>query len=267
VAAKQRHKVIIVDIEDVVNVREGALAMLLSVMKEIDNSKSRHKARIVGSVPKDEGANSVLESSGFYEFVTRHGRQHTPKGKNIMRRGVARTAPHFLGNEVRKSMETIWGAPGRNPVLRNMIFEMMRNSCDHAFVEEDETQWHLAISHDIQNKVVKFSFVDNGRGIIQSLKSDTPFKKIINFFSGNDDILETAFRNGIESRTGFKWRGKGLPSIFEGYREGYIKNLLVISNDVILHFDVGNKRILPHSYKGTYYYWEIDSTCKRMCYV
>jgi len=259
--ARSGRKFIILDLAEVVDIREGAIAMLLSVMDEI----SKTNVNITGTEPREPNAKIILEKSGFYKFVNRRIKLGPIKTKNIMRNGISVTSPNFLSQEVKSAMETVWGTEGRNPVLRSIIFEMMRNSCDHAFSHTKDVSWHLSISHDEEKNVVKFSFVDNGSGIINTLKS-TALKKFFGLFSGNEDILDTAFKNGIESRTGLKWRGKGLPSIFEGFSEGYVTNLLVISNNVLLHFDQSKKVTLPISYKGTYYYWEIDRTCKQMCF-
>jgi hypothetical protein len=260
--ARSGRKVIVLDLAHVMDIREGAIAMLLSVMNEIGRSNA---VNITGTEPRDALAKSVLEKSGFYKFVNRRSKMTPVKTKNIMRNGVSVTSPNFLSQEVKNSMETVWGEEGRNPVLRTVIFEMMRNSCDHAFSKIKDVSWHLSISHDEEKNLVKFSFVDNGAGIINTLKANA-LKKVVNLFTGSEDMLDTAFKNGIESRTGLKWRGKGLPSIFESFSDGYIKNLLVISNDVLLHFDHSKKETLPIAYKGTYYYWEIDRDCKQMCF-
>lgn len=259
--ARSGRKLIILDLTEVVDIREGAIAMLLSVMNEI----SKTNVGITGTEPRDSNAKLILEKSGFYKFVNRRTKAAPVKTKNIMRTGISVTSPNFLSQEVRNSMDTVWGEEGRNPVLRTIIFEMMRNSCDHAFSKTKDISWHLSISHDEEKNLVKFSFADNGAGIINTLKANA-LKKVVNLFTGNEDILDTAFKNGIESRTGLKWRGKGLPSIFESFSDGYVKNLLVISNDVLLHFDQSKKEKLPISYKGTYYYWEIDQNCKQMCF-
>jgi len=55
-------------------------------------------------------------------------------------------------------------------------------------------------------------------------------------------------------------RNKGLPAIKSGFDDGLLKNLKVLTNNVILHFDNGNdsksinKKI---EFKGTLYRWVI----------
>jgi hypothetical protein len=257
---------ILINLVNVVDLREGAIAMLLSVMQEI-----QYSVVISGILPRDTKARLTLEMSGFFKIASVKGPRPNHLSENIMRTGKKGDLPHFLGDDIKTAMGTVWGIKGRNPYLRTEIFEMMRNSCDHAFQSHKEVRWHFSISHDISNNIVKFSFVDNGNGILDTMK--TPLKKVLSFFKDNTDLLETAFKDGIESRTKLSWRGKGLPTIFENVTEGLIKNFLVISNNVFLHFDSKdrnnieiNRKILPAQYRGTYYYWEIDTTCVRACF-
>lgn len=252
---------IVVNLSTVKEIREGAIAMLLSVMKDLE----KRKINIVGTIPLDPAAKKVLEDSEFFKFVERHEVKDSIKTKNILRTGIKGTSPNFLGLEIRKAMNTVWGVSGRNPLLHTVIFEMMRNSCDHAFENKKQVRWHLSISHDSLKNLTKYSFVDNGIGIIPTLKQSV-LRRVIRIFTGNSDILNTAFTNGIESRTGLPWRGKGLPTIFENYNENYIKTLVVITDNVYLDFDKNIKEELPISFKGTYYYWEVDKSCNKVCF-
>ena len=108
--------------------------------------------------------------------------------------------------------------------------------------------------------------VDNGKGIIKTFASGL-LKSFINLFQDNTDILTTAFHDGIASRTGLSWRGKGLPTIFELSSDKIISNLVVITNDVYIAFDRNIIVTLPVSYSGTYYYWEMDQNCEQSYFI
>lgn len=248
--------------DDTTEIGEGAIAMFLSVINELVESGVILK----GTKPKPGIERDKLEKSGIFKYTGGLVEVKNRDSKSTILRTGGRTAGHVnLSEEIKKSNETVWGEKGRNPPLRGSVFEMMRNSCDHAFKNEHNIVWHFGISHDEQNKQVKFSFVDNGRGIIKSF-TEGFLSRVINLFTDNADLLETAFKNGIESRTGLSWRGKGLPTIFENYEDGYFRNLVVISNDVYLDFDNKLQKKLSTQFAGTYYFWIMDEKCVKSCF-
>ncbi len=243
--------------DDVIEIGEGAISMLLSVINELGNNA----ILVRGTKPKNASANATLEKSGFFKYITTIlSAENLNTKNNILRTGDNKTPSSELAAEVRKSMETVWGVHSRCPRLFGGVIEMVRNSCDHAFKTEEGITWHFGLSHFEEAKLVKFSFVDNGKGIIKTFISGL-LKRFVNLFQDNTDILTTAFRDGIESRTGLSWRGKGLPTIFELSSDKIVSRLVVITNDVYIDFDRNIKVTLPVSYSGTYYYWEVDSNC------
>jgi hypothetical protein len=249
--------------DNISEIGEGAIAMLLSVMEELKSKR----VFVKGTKPNNPDAKDILEKSGFFNYVRGKVADQNKKTKNtILKTGSKLTHQKILANEIRKGMETVWGMSGRNPLVYSSTVEMMRNSCDHAFKKSTNIKWHLALSHEDSTNSVKFSFVDNGKGIIKTFTEQSVLKKVLHLFKDNTDLLETAFKDGIESRTGLSWRGKGLPTIFENYTEKYIKNLVVISNDVYIDFDRNIKRKLVTPFKGTYYYWIVDQSCEKACF-
>lgn len=246
-----------INMENVVEIGNGAISMLLSVIYDLGNNGILVK----GTKPKNKEANAILEKSGFFKYIKTILSDENSNSKNrILRTGDSKTPSTELAEEVRKSMETVWGINARCPRLYGGIFEMVRNSCDHAFKNSELTTWHLGLTHIEEENKVKFSFVDNGKGIIKTFLSGI-LKNVLNLFHGNTDILLTAFSDGIESRTGLSWRGKGLPSIYEMRADNIITKLIVITNDVYIDFDEKIHVTLPVSYSGTYYYWEINKEC------
>lgn len=251
---------IFIDLADVNEFGEGAIAMLLTVIKEIRDFAPRKPIR--GNQPKSETASDVLEKSGFFKHVAGHtiSEKNQSEKNTMVTYGNANKAPSFLPKIIHQAMDTVWGRPGRNPLLYNVAFEMIRNSCDHAFKKDNMIKWYLASTFLDDQNLVKFSFVDNGKGILKTL-NEGRLKNALNLFTGNVDILITAFKNGIKSRTGLSWRGKGLPDIFENYEENFIRNLIVITNDVFIDFDRKIQHKLDTPFAGTYYFWIVDQHC------
>lgn len=255
----KKGKNININMEGVTEIGNGAISMLLSVINELGNNA----ISIKGTKPKDVAAKSVLEKSGFFKYIrTVISDENSNSKSTILRTGDNKTPSTELAEEVRKAMDTIWGVNARCPRLYGGIFEMFRNSCDHAFKNAEPVTWHLGLTHlDDENKV-KFSFVDNGVGILHTFKTSI-IQSVINYFKDNSDLLMTAFKDGIESRTGLSWRGKGLPAIHEMFTDNIIAKLIVISNDVYIDFEQDIQINLPVSYSGTYYYWEINKECTK----
>jgi hypothetical protein len=260
---KKYTSIINVNLKDVVEIGEGAIVMLLSVIQELNENG----VRVIGDKPKDKFCNATLEKSGFFRFVkTQISNENLLSKNSILRTGHENSFNSELAIEIEKSMETIWGIKSRCPLLYGGVYEMIRNSCDHAFSLKSKITWHFAINHNDSIKSVKYAFVDNGKGIIKSYTSGL-WKNIVGVFKNNAEFLKEAFNQGIDSRTKLPWRGKGLPFIYELFEDGVIKNLVVISNNVYLDFENKIYRVLDKNYKGTYYYWEIDENCVKSNFI
>ena len=241
------------------DIGEGAICMLLSVIHELNDLD----LYVRGTKPDNKAVNSILERSGFFSYLNAYVSKENISTKNkILKTGSEKTKYTLFAKEVNSAMDTIWGVRARCPELYGGLMEMNRNACDHAFSIKQKITWHCGFSHFENEKKVKFVFVDNGKGIIDSFTSTSFMKSVLKVFKDNTDLLITAFNDGIESRTGLSWRGKGLPTIYEMYRENVIKKLVVITNNVYIDFDRQIHITLPVSYRGTYYYWEIDNNCK-----
>src|SRR6185312_13335893 len=261
----KRHSSIGINIlmNKVTDIGEGAIAMLLSVLEEFKEKR----VLVRGNKPENKSAKDILEKSGFFKYVGGIVSDQNKVTKNtILKTGAKGTHQKVLAVEIRKAMETVWGIYGRNPCVYSTTVEMMRNSCDHAFKRPTNIKWHLAVTHDEGANLVKFSFVDNGKGIIRTFTEQSLLVIVLHYFKDTVDLLETAFTDGIESRTGLSWRGKGLPTIFENYTDGYIRNLVVICNDIYIDFDNNIKVKLKVPFNGTYYYWIVDKNCKKACF-
>ena len=62
----------------------------------------------------------------------------------------------------------------------------------------------------------------------------------------------------MESSTGLHYRGKGLPKIYNDYKNQALKKLYIAANDVFADFDNGTFIELKKPLNGTFLYWEIS---------
>jgi len=250
------------NLRDVTDIGVGAISMLLSVMEELRGQGIRFR----GTKPDNIDAKNVLERSGFMKFVHGNVSIENKNSKNIIFTGNKRTHHTEILDAIHDSMETVWGVKGRSQLLYGTIVEMIKNSCKHAFKSDKNVRWHFAVSHDQMTNTVKFSFVDNGIGVVSSHEKDNLLRKFGGIFRNNAEFIEGAYTEGIKSKTGLSWRGTGLPTIYETFDFGIIKNLAVITNDVYCNFDSNSKLILNNQFKGTYYFLEVNKDCFKQCF-
>jgi hypothetical protein len=252
-AHRNPYRMIYINLSKVEKITQGAIAMLLSVLKAV----SKYKIKIIGNKPRNAEAKKILESSGFFSHVFGAIEKDNYNTANtIVTRGRNNVEPEKSAAIVQSAMKCIKGIQYRNQAIQGMLIELMANSINHAFPDRILKEWVLSVSHHDTEKKVSFSFVDNGVGIIDTLR--LTFKQhIAHVFKGNDDLLLTAFKGQIGSRTGLKYRGKGLPSILKKFNKKKFSNLVVITNDVFLDFETNKFVVLNSSFNGTYYYWEL----------
>lgn len=255
-----KHNRFFLDLREVDYIGEGGIAMFLSVISDLQ----RRGVYCRGTKPTNVKIKDALEKSGFFKQMTTKINPKNRVTKNdILTTGTSLTPQQVVVPQIHQAMKTVWKQGGRCPVLFCSIGEMMRNSIDHAFSDQQNTIWHLGVSHFEEENLVKFSFVDNGEGIIGNYRKEdnNAFDAFLNFFTNNSDVLKNAFEDGIESSTGLPWRGTGLPTIYEMYQDGHVKKFVVITNKCYLDFEKNFFKEMDVSFEGTYYYWEIDTTC------
>ncbi|MGL4412104.1 MAG: hypothetical protein ACRCTF_08285 [Bacteroidales bacterium] len=245
-----------IDLSQVTNIDIASITILLSVVNDL----GENGVKVKGNLPINQTAYEVIKNSGFLDHLKSNHPCVISKNA-ILKRGDVKTTQTELSAEIPKITQTVWGEASRLPPLYECLVEMMINSCDHAFDNKSNVRWYLSVSHlENQNRVI-FSFVDNGKGIVNTLKQ-TKLKRFFSMFKDNIDMLKTAFDEGHESRTGLEWRGKGLTTICENAKNNYICNLKVITNDVFIDFDnKSSGRKLRNTYQGTCYLWEINLNC------
>lgn len=149
--------------------------------------------------------------------------------------------------------------------IKSVLLEICANAIEHSGTRNK--QWLLGIMYE-KEKVI-FTVSDVGRGILETLY--IKFKKKIAYFftKSRDEILMQAFyekyNEPTNSSTKENNRNKGLPSIKTNFDNGTIKNLIVLTNNVILHFSDKRKcKVLKKGaarLKGTLFQWELTQEC------
>jgi len=253
---------ILFDFEEAETISNGAMTILLSHIGWLKD----HGISSSCTYPIHKEARLEFISSGFLSFFKTIGQRYYNKSLNdIVARGNIHTDSVLTAKIIRQSTRTIWGLSDRNLKLQGLLIELMANTINHAYHNsKNQKGWYFSVSHNLKNHSVKFCFVDNGSGILNTihLKFKEKIANIIGL-NKNQTIIEKAFQGEFGSRTRLTNRGRGLKVVKKLFDESYIKNLKVLTNNVLYDFDNQKINELSQNFQGTFYFWEIDKNCNR----
>ena len=268
---------VFVGLRQVKEIDYDALVVLVSALVRF----KAMKINFAGDFPKEGKSSQVLRQSGFLDIVNGNEvfadtdeYEINPAQKHVIStHGQKVVRSDLTAKLIENAAQTVWGERRRCQGIQTALIEMMMNTFAHADpMMEKGKHWWLSINHSDAEKLVRFSFVDYGVGIFNSLESKGPGNKwygaIPRMFEkyryGNNAKLLDLILQGELHRTvtGEYFRGQGLPGIRECLEEGWLKNLHIISNDVHADVGKGNYVQLKRSFSGTFYYFELDADCK-----
>jgi hypothetical protein len=138
------------------------------------------------------------------------------------------------------------------------LTEIIGNAVEHG-IENKKINWWLTQELDRKNKIITYTFVDMGNGIIDThKKAGLPF---IYWFKSDSNIVLDAFYGKLGSSTKIANRGKGLPQLRKMIESEIVSDILIITNRVSLSYkDNGFKSSKNPNFVGTYYSWSIKQT-------
>jgi hypothetical protein len=232
-----------------------------------------HNISFNGDFPKNEAVRDLLIESGFFEFlyfkISEKERYNMSTNNKITTHAWKKVDSLLTSKIISNASEVIWGQEKRCTGVQKCFIELMHNTNNHADANERGAKhWFLSVQHNKIDKIVKFSFIDFGIGIFDSLnskKNDSKWfewkQKLTQYFAFNDNselmrlILEGKLHQTV---TGNYFRGKGLPGIYESLKRKQINSLHIISNDVYCDVENDAYRILSNKLTGTFVYWELN---------
>lgn len=251
-------KQINIDLEKVVLMDFQAICLLLSVIDELTNNG----IKVIGNYPNDEFCKKVFMESGFLsKMLDADGKPFDIKTKNfILETGHTKTKNQHIAKAIMSAMESFLGKKRRFQPIYTIIMEVCSNSVEHAYNNRPK-HWRLGICQK-DDKII-FTMVDTGVGILKTLHRK--FYHILSdrvTYNDDTDILYNAFKRKYGSSTELVNRNKGLPCVLDKFNKGYIKNLKLCTNKVLLDFNnPKNKISLNNDFKGVLFYWELDKNC------
>lgn len=258
-SGRQKVKSVKFELREITHIDIGAICLLLSKLNEL----SRKKINNWGTFPKNKECRKFIEESGFLDRMRdlSSGISFSRSNENlILNRGFNKTDNAATAKEIRKAVCHLTGVMQNYKPIYSIAQEICANSVEHANEKEYKKNWLFTTSY-LPNMVV-FTMTDIGEGILKTLRRKFVKQIQESFFYNAVDVLVNAFEKQYESRTKDPNRNKGLPKIYKTASENYIKNLIVVTNNVLLDFDNPHKsKILKNTFKGTFYYWTLNKEC------
>lgn len=247
------------DLSKVRKVDYSSICVLIAIIRDLKTKQ----IFLRGNFPENNYCKQQIIESGLLTFM------YDDKGKAFERSEKSDLLFVEKGGKILRKSEnikisktiknTVFHLTGEDkhlPKLRTILLEICGNSLEWSGTRN--RQWLFGVKYE--DKKAIFTITDVGKGILKTLNIKLRHKlKDVFTFNSDDQILLGAFEKKYDSSSHKVNRNKGLPSIKNGFENGIICNLSVLTNGVILHFnrDKDSKVFNKNKFDGTLYRWEI----------
>lgn len=246
-----------IDLEEVKKIHPEAVAAFVAIME------STNEGNVVGNTPRDRDCARRLQSFGFFEHV-KGGPSHGETAGTIRKKHTGRKVEGDTARDIIEfGLRNLNGFPSTKHGPTYTIFtEAMTNTFQHADQREGRQKWWAAVYYDAAKQAACFTCVDVGVGILESFN----FRQRWNLWVQRAGLLKQMDQgeklrrllNGdVPSRTGEKYRGRGLPRMKESCNAGRINNLSILSNKAFADIGQNAYQELTNDFRGTIIYWEV----------
>ena len=263
-AQKFRHYLLVKETTvylDLGGVTKFTAEMLLLIRSFMDGSSLHRGVR--GNLPADPAIATEFKASGFFAGFTRPPTGlPAPKGLMLHHSRVAvhaDVAAKLVEFAVREaSIEP----PAAAACYRTLV-EVMTNTHNHAMTLNDgaptgsRVRWSASVY--CRNGVAYFSFIDLGIGIAASIPARALVQRAGATISsyGRRHLLSDAFLGRLGSVTRKPGRGLGLPRIRQEAQDGHLRDLLVLTSDVVGAVADLDFRPAGGTLRGTLFRWRV----------
>ena len=259
---------LLIDLKSVQHIDFASTMLLQSICDELE--KTKPICLIYGSSPLKVSCKQYLLDSGFldnkvnmagkpYELSTTSENMKIAKGNEKLKDEQIKK----LADMEKRIYKHLSGKDGQQYKRISIIKEICGNTVDWSKAEHD--QWSLGMKFE-EDKVIVVA-LDLGQGILESISRNfTEFIKDMLEKNSHVDILDGAFNRKYGSKSKLRNRNRGLPSIKHANTLGHIKDLVVLTNNVLLDFTTSenSRKFANHrsrAFSGTLYSWIVDSSC------
>lgn len=255
-----KNVIVFIDLFNVQYMTTDAVMYLLAIICNMKNRTER-KISFKGNQPKDAEACKLLQQSGFFRFVKSAATRINQNGNNVQ----IISGQDVNGEIIKELVEFI----NRNcftkikftQELYDVFVELMNNTVQHAYDKSEilsERNWYLYASANKEK--IKIVFLDTGLGIAETVHRD--WGEYFRDIARKDDgyYVESALKGEFRSRTGKKYRGNGLPAVYNYSKRDEVnrfqihtgKSISKVQNNGELYSKEAEQPLY-----GVLYYWEI----------
>ncbi|MHB8653870.1 MAG: hypothetical protein ACYDA9_08330 [Terriglobia bacterium] len=257
-----RERNVFVDLASIGIITPDAVAGLLAT---IHHSKIS-PAAVWGNVPNEPKAREIINDSGFRNHVGGSGGYSnlTPKGE-IRKRKSSQEVFQVRFDQVAASelidfgTRKLYGTARPNGPSYSVLCEAMLNTYNHASKRSESREpWWASVYYDAERQRACFTFIDQGVGIFKSYGYMLRLKVWAeSTILSRAQALERLFQGKIPSSTVQPGRGRGIPEMYVHCKSQRIRNLTVLTNNVIGYAETDRYEVLGNTFAGTLLYWEI----------
>lgn len=248
------------DISEIEILTTDAIALLIAHIKD---ENFHQRSGIMGNSPNDQKLRELFLQSGFYNYVITNS--PTPKIKDttlIHKITNNKVEPSIAKDACLFGLKHTFGHEEIFDPIYDIIVEIMQNTNNHAGNVRGKYNWWINIYNDPLTKTSKYTFLDLGVGIFESLPArsfkEQTFKEILGF-ADNTDLIKPLFNGEIKSRTGKPERGKGIPQVYDSSQHENFSKFILITNDVFVNLKTLKSTKLNQNFSGTLFYWELKN--------
>lgn len=248
---------------DMRKVNELTIEVLLYIIS-IDkiNKKSDSNIQLKIKVPNNSQLGLLIDKSGFSKyfkcnktivlnqdeiFVIQDGETNQIKG--IEDATTCADAVDFVLKYTKQELI--------HRKLFNALAEMMTNTDNHAYENEEFRNWYL-FAYKVDAGIA-FYFFDNGKGIINTAKKNLLEKALSYAFSlGHESLMEAVLNGNYRSATGLPYRNKGLPEIKDFLIDSQVLLPIILTNKIFCFPSKNEYHINKYNFRGSLFAWILE---------
>lgn len=256
--AHRRGNNVFLDSSRITSVTPETIPLLISRVRD---DRFTYQMGTAGNVPADEALRKIFVDSGLRQHIRARNPDLWPSQSGFVLSERTWSADPAKADEMRTFGEKFLNdtdLPWKG--VQRILMECMQNTMEHAAADPGghEPGW-ASVFCDQSDETAKFTFLDNGVGIFNSVKL-TRLREAMRGIGviRNVDLMPRILAGGqIPSSTGLAYRGEGLPAMRSAVQDYHtVDRLIIVTNDVFADVGAARYETIEPEFQGTLIYWE-----------